>query len=653
MLDVAGLEEEVSVEFFKSGPVHISTSVASDIPTAMGFAHAVNHTWEVILMRQAALGRLAEWFGSSALPEDRLSRRLRLGADARMIYDRLPRSERELLVRYSEGMNAGLDLEEIQAAAALVLMEISPEKWEPWHALAVERLWMWLASDSQPEDVLPGKKPRSGERAKAEGLWTSSDFGAADRALRRRLHLFGFRNNLAAGVLDGDQFSLLGRYVTGDSGLPIFQSIAISVGEELYLEGLSVPGTLFFPAGRNGSGSWAALIQTEISFHIAPYPSEINISYERIQDDRRQEEILESVRTSAGELVVELASDTTFSSATAAQANRNVLIVSWIGFSQTSDVAQWINVINGKIPLYAVLSGDGLVVKSDSLRATITGHPETRIETDNLQLITNSIHGDDLIARVSSSTNPVTSRNTPIEFLKDRYSAVAAESIRPILNRISSRSLDDSLQTDSFPVDSLQVDSFQIDSATQEALAYLYAWDYSFDPSSIAASISEALLSFFDHHPVDTLSAREVYARLRSVLDTLSLRYGSDMRNWRWETVQNRRVYFPGDGIQGDRPSRHVRQFLEEFASVAVTGAGHPSTLGWGPSSRFSWRKASTAWNIAFQTDLNGSFEYTREAVSYTSFLGRFMAENQSVRSMYLHSPDRESYISLLRPVND
>lgn len=652
---VPNLRAETTIEFLESGPARIHAEYVEDIPSALGFVHAVNHTWESLLMRRTALGRLAEWFGPSALPEDRLSRRLMLASAARALFGRLPEPERKLLTGYARGFNAGLRSSAIRASAPLVLMNVTPEEWEPWHSLAVERLWAWLGTNTQEDDPRPGEAQRNDSTISAMLQWKNSSSGAADRALRSRLHLFGFTENLAIALKENDRASMLFRYVTGDTGLPVFQAVSVSIGTSMYLEGLTVPGTLFMPAGRNSSGAWVTLLEADVSFQLLSRPTVVDVSYERIEDDRRQEEIVELVNTRAFEFVVDPQMIETRPPSFSLPDSSNVLVMSWTGFSHKSDIAQWTRVFNGGLPSFSLLSRDGLIWEAGAPGPTIVGSPETTYAAGTVTLITNSVHGADLVRRISRPGEVLRRGSRAIEWLSDDFSTAQDETIERVIESFA-----DSV----YDADGL------IDSATEEALAYLHAWGGSYDGSSIAASLAEEIHSYSDRHPIDPppgdspptdprldtepptnlLSNNSARAALRASIDTLSVLYGSDMRDWRWELVQNRKVFFPGDGFQAADPPRRVRQFLKEFRPVSVVGRGHPSALSWGPSERFSWRAASSVWNGAFSPALAGEFEFTHEAVSYSSFLGRFMSENRSAQSRHLHPVIPNGYTSRLRP---
>ncbi|MCZ6705056.1 MAG: penicillin acylase family protein, partial [Bacteroidetes bacterium] len=86
---IQGLAETVSIYWAEEGPVHIQAERRGDFYTALGYVHGMNRPWISLLMRQASLGKLSEWFGQEAWDEDRLARSLELAKDARRSFDSL------------------------------------------------------------------------------------------------------------------------------------------------------------------------------------------------------------------------------------------------------------------------------------------------------------------------------------------------------------------------------------------------------------------------------------------------------------------------------------------------------------------------------------------------------------------------------------
>ena len=63
-LDVPGLGQPVTLAWDDAGTVWVEGGTEAALAAGLGYAHAVDHGWAASLWRQAALGRLAEWFGA-------------------------------------------------------------------------------------------------------------------------------------------------------------------------------------------------------------------------------------------------------------------------------------------------------------------------------------------------------------------------------------------------------------------------------------------------------------------------------------------------------------------------------------------------------------------------------------------------------------
>jgi len=134
---VAGLLDPVTVLRDPWGVPHIRARGMDDAFIAWGFAHAQDRLWQMDATRRRALGRWAEWVGASGVTADILARRLDAEGAARRDYDALPAEARGMLEAYAAGTNAFIDrgLFPIEYR----LLDTTPERWEPWHAIAAMR----------------------------------------------------------------------------------------------------------------------------------------------------------------------------------------------------------------------------------------------------------------------------------------------------------------------------------------------------------------------------------------------------------------------------------------------------------------------------------------------------------------------------------
>ncbi|WEF33935.1 penicillin acylase family protein [Pseudoduganella chitinolytica] len=106
---VAGLHGVVSVARDARGVPSIAGNHREDVAYATGFVHAQDRFFQMDLLRRMAAGELAELFGAKALPLDRAHRLHRFRARAATAWLTLPPADRQLLERYTAGVNDGLN----------------------------------------------------------------------------------------------------------------------------------------------------------------------------------------------------------------------------------------------------------------------------------------------------------------------------------------------------------------------------------------------------------------------------------------------------------------------------------------------------------------------------------------------------------------
>ena len=103
-----GLQGTVSVARDRHGVPVISGESRLDVAYATGFVHAQERYFQMDLLRRVAAGELSELFGPRALPTDQAHRLHRLRARADLALAALPAGDQQLLIRYTDGVNAGL-----------------------------------------------------------------------------------------------------------------------------------------------------------------------------------------------------------------------------------------------------------------------------------------------------------------------------------------------------------------------------------------------------------------------------------------------------------------------------------------------------------------------------------------------------------------
>jgi penicillin amidase len=137
-LAVKGLQGPVDIHRDSWGIPHLKASSASDVFFAQGYVHAQDRLWQMDSGLRRMLGRWAEWAGPSGVTADMLARRLGIAAASRRDYQALNPRSRAMLDAYAAGVNAFV-AEGRQLPVEYGLHGGAPEKWEPWHCIAVMR----------------------------------------------------------------------------------------------------------------------------------------------------------------------------------------------------------------------------------------------------------------------------------------------------------------------------------------------------------------------------------------------------------------------------------------------------------------------------------------------------------------------------------
>ncbi len=549
---VPGLQASVAIEELPGHAVVIQAENLNDALAALGYVHGLRHGWPLLLWRQAALGRQAEWFGVSMVSFDSLIHTLLLPEQARATYAQLPQRTRTLLDGYARGLQTALQERAVHLRDELVLLKIPVEPWLPWHSLAVERLLALLMLPDSIDAVLP-ELP----------------------ALRVWLHLYGFRHSLAwVRPTPEGPWLLFMRYVYGDLALPFFQEVLITLPDDT-LRLVTVPGTLSFPAGRTTRRAWYLLPRVQppvLEVHPRSMLA-LQSTYARFRLSDGDERLLRREHGGDALVLAEVAPDT-------------VHLLRWAGLAPVSDLPAWLALLAGSTATFRLLAGDGLLLTDAGYR--LLGQPPV-VEPLGEGVLIGQTDWHRWIARrlrtLPSSTTPP----------NDAVSAWAQEQLSLLLPALDTLTSSDSL--------------------TREAYTLLRNWNAAYDAASIGATIFDHWLFQYRQRsgtsalqePPDSLHilyARLLVATFREAVDTLAHRLGPDLNLWRWERAHPRRLAFPIWSHLTDLPA------ATRYAPLVLPGEGHPSTIRWGYSPLLQERPAPAFWEG--WTIAPGTFFYVR-----------------------------------------
>lgn len=133
-----GLEDRVDVYRDAWGIPHVRAKSSADAFFAQGYVHAQDRLWQMDAARRRMLGRWAEWEGPAGVGADKLARQLDVGGASRRDFAGLGAEARMMVEAYAAGVNAYL-AQGLPLPVEYDLVGGAPERWEPWHCIAVMR----------------------------------------------------------------------------------------------------------------------------------------------------------------------------------------------------------------------------------------------------------------------------------------------------------------------------------------------------------------------------------------------------------------------------------------------------------------------------------------------------------------------------------
>lgn len=608
-VQVKGLKHSVSIAWGKQEVPYLQAGSVEDRLTALGYVHGVERTWSVVFWRQTALGELSQWLGGKVKTLDQLARQMGWAERARQRYQRLPEQQKERLQAYARGVNAALALRTNQVAELLVF-DIQPKPWEPWHSLAVEQLIAWLGrSELQVPDALAND-------SKA-GRWL-----AADRKLRRWLHLHSFDQSAAWARRDSSGTSFVWRGVYGSSARSLFEEVVFETkGKKTTIA--SVPGTLMFPAGQNGSYAWMMFLTS--SARLVPVAEK-----EKVPQPQYKTVV---VKDSSNTLVaVQRSSKGLYLS--------NQWRLQWEGFKQSTDLTAWLALSAGASEKaeFQLIKGNGCLIRKNGQLQVLNQPAVVKQWPDGLLV------GEHAWSRrVAERLQSIDTGTAPDRFPSDVYSPWADTLHQWMIGALNS--------------------SRTWDRQSQDAMTYLRNWDGTFSSASIGASIFDRWVASYKNatgvlpsHRLRLHSGERMllYSTFAQAVDSLANRYGPDISRWRWGMVQPARQYFPL-WSHAELLDKNVDDLAQgRYKPVKSSGGGHPSTLRWGASLLDEDQPPSAVWEAVVLTSQWHRMNIREVVVPVDGFLKRYMALDNYPLEFTINALERpDARLVTLRPAGE
>lgn len=566
---IAGLKDTASIAWTTEHTATLNVSNETDALAALGYVHGRTRAWTLTIWRRTASGRLSATFGDGLISTDRHVRKLGFAHHARRAYEQLPPKDQRLLQAYVRGLNAALLSERVRSRDPFVYLNLTPQRWKPWHPVAIERLLAWTGTNLPSSVDTAGNSP--------------SEFLSADRVLRHWLHLHGRTRSVAWATRSDDDTThpaLFARHVLGAMAEPIVQEVVLHRSDSSSAAMASLPGTLLFPTGTTGSRKWTYMLGSPARIE----PSEVDTTQIRTRHERivpaDGDEELATVRHCGEGLVIDsVAADSAW-------------VLRWPGLQAQTDIPSWIDTATLRAPSsssdeeaasFHLFRGAGLSLDSTGNWA-VQGEPNVVERGPETILVGNSPW-----AQHQSDGLQGLAKVSPVD--PERWSARDSSTwAAGLLPR---------LVPDLSPLEGT-------DSTYDDALSYLRNWNFVYEPASIGAVLFEEWMRAYRAEiggtaaPSDStyLAAPRRRQSFRRAVERLIDRYGADVRQWRWERVASNRLHFPVWSADSLVAADLSSLSTTRYASLARPGRGHVSALAGGPSlvDPLSLGPAPTRW---------------------------------------------------------
>ncbi len=155
---VAGVSGPVEIVRNNNNVPHIFAENDADVFFGLGFAHAQDRLWQMMMMRRTAQGRLSEMFGPRTVKADELMRRLDIYNLARQSVEALDAETRAALEAYAAGVNAWLQEVNREAlgrgAPEFFLFSNRIAPWQPADSIALAKLMALQLTGQFRQEIL-------------------------------------------------------------------------------------------------------------------------------------------------------------------------------------------------------------------------------------------------------------------------------------------------------------------------------------------------------------------------------------------------------------------------------------------------------------------------------------------------------------------
>jgi penicillin amidase len=133
---VKGIDRPIDILRDPEGIPHVRAQSSHDAFFGQGWVHAEDRLFQMEYDRRRAHGRWAEWVGPTGVENDRLFRRFRLDASARIDWEHASADTRAMLQAFADGVNAFIE-STARWGAEFDAVGARPDPWQPWDSIVV------------------------------------------------------------------------------------------------------------------------------------------------------------------------------------------------------------------------------------------------------------------------------------------------------------------------------------------------------------------------------------------------------------------------------------------------------------------------------------------------------------------------------------
>lgn len=572
---VPGLSDAGTITLFEAEYPPLLNVQDENLYPALGALHGTRSLWQAILLRQVAQGKMMVWLGAHAEEIDRATLSLDLEHRSRLAFATLPEEDQLRLVAFAQGFNAAMRKTAL-SDRFMSLLSITPEPWEPWHSLLIERLWLWLASDIDvaSADAVPAVRDALNTVESQRTL------------IRQTLALHGFEDQVQWLSTQGDTTLRHVRYVLGSSALPWLTEVQLP--NQRYL--LQLPGTPFTLAffSRDEASAYLPAARAQLRWVSTDAPTSVRKRTLTLSDGTQETIPLTFYEDALRLTRMVLTSETGL--------EERDLVLSWSGYSSRTDAPVFMRVSPDYNQLH-LFSPQDLTGQRVESGLVVREHP------------TGWVYGAPVVSEAIRQS--ITERD-----------AVGHSLLDALLRPYSASQYQRATQY----ADALSVLP-KADSAQLVAYTYLRGWDGQYDPSSIGATVFTSVEAQLQRIGTvgDSLRPQALHQAFAHAVSEITARHGDSPLEWRWEKAFTPALLFPlwGDGTQLTLPARIWRL----YTPLSVLALGSPYALRYGPSPtqripasaslEITWIRERTQTQVLVR----------RTGVNVNTFMGRYLYE--------------------------